>query len=346
VLTVDFIDPIAAPEWAKFVAASPSSQAFHDPRWLDLLQTQYRYEISACCVRGADGIEAALPFALVKSRLTGNRLVSLPFSDSCPPLLAPDAAPEALATLGAAMAERASATGLDLTVHAPMPSLPGASLDEGFVRHELLLPEDPDEAERGFSASRRQRVRKARKTEMAVERGTDAGFLDEFYRLHLQTRRRLGVPTQPKAFIDRFAELFASGRGSVWVVREEGAPVAAAVFLSQGELATYKYSATDPDSIRRGPNNLLMAEAIRWHCEHGFKRLDFGRTEIENKGLREFKRSWGAEELPLSYTYLSRSSPQARTAPSLRERVMSTTIKRSPAFVGRLAGEVLYRHAG
>ena len=50
-----------------------------------LLRDEYGYEIGACCVRDDERIEAAIPFARIKSRLTGNRLVALPFSDHCPP---------------------------------------------------------------------------------------------------------------------------------------------------------------------------------------------------------------------------------------------------------------------
>jgi CelD/BcsL family acetyltransferase involved in cellulose biosynthesis len=347
VLSVDFIDPIAAPEWADFVASSPSSEVFHDPRWLQLLRSQYGYEISACCVRGANGIEAALPFALVNSRLTGNRLVSLPFSDTCSPALAAAAEPEATVVLAEALAERARDEGLELTVHAAIAAIPGGFVSERFVRHELSLPADPDEAERGASKSLRRGVNKARREGLHAERRTDGAALDAFYRLHTETRRRLGVPTQPKRFIDRFESLFEAGLGAVWMVLDGEAPVAAAVFLDHNRTVTYKYGASAAEALPKRPNNLLMLEAIRWSCEHGFANFDFGRTDLDNEGLRKFKSSWGAEELPLSYTYLTREEPApVGAAASLRERVMTTTIRRSPAFVGRLAGEMLYRHAG
>src|SRR5262245_31869770 len=105
--SVELIDPIGSPSWADFVAASPTSEVFHHPRWLELLRAQYGYELEACCVRGEGGIEAALPFAQVNSRLTGSRLVSLPFSDVCSPALSADADLEALGMLGEAMASHA-----------------------------------------------------------------------------------------------------------------------------------------------------------------------------------------------------------------------------------------------
>ena len=178
-----------------------------------------------------------------------------------------------------------------------------------------------------------------------MEKRTDAAGLDIFYRLHLETRRRLGVPTQPKSFIDRFAGLFDAGRGGVWLVRdEEGEPIAAAVYLTHGKLVTYKYGASSTAGLAKRPNNLLMLTVIREHAERGFETFDFGRTDLDNEGLRRFKRSLGAEEVPLAYTYLTEPAPLGE--PSLKERVMAATIRRGPPVVGRLAGQMLYRHVG
>lgn len=339
------IDPIADPEWLALVERSPAAEAFHHPRWLELLSSQYGYEIEACCIAGSQGIAAGIPVARVESRLTGRRLVAIPFSDVCMPLLAGDASPAALAALGPALAEEAGRDGLDLTVHAPLPGIPGAFVQPSFLRHLLPLSADPAEVERSYSKSQIKRgIKKARREGLRTERRSDAAALDIFYALHLRTRRRLGVPTQPKRFIRRFEGLFDAGLGFVELVLDAGEPVAAAVFLTYNGTVTYKYGASDAAKLAKRPNNLLFAEVIRRACEDGFQTLDFGRTDLENEGLRSFKRSWGAAEVELSYTYLAEHEPTP--GPGLRDRLMGATIRRSPAFVGRLIGEALYRHAG
>jgi len=339
------IDPIADPEWLAFLDASPTATIFHHPRWLGLLRSQYGYEVQACCVRGQRGsIEAGIPFARIESRLTGRRLVSLPFSDICPPAFAHGADPTALLTLGAALTEECKRTGLGLTVHASMPYLPGAVGQRCFVRHHLPLAEDPAVVERRYSRSNARNVRRAKREGLRLERRTDAAALDAFYSLHLDTRHRLGVPTQPRRFIRRFEELFAAGLGFVGTVFDGPKPIAAGVFLTYNGTVTYKYGASDARAQGKRPNNLLFSETIRWACEAGLDGLDFGRTELGNEGLCAFKRSWGPTELDLSYTYLMESAPSPQRG--LRDRVVSTTIRRSPTAVGRLAGEALYRHYG
>lgn len=339
------IDPLADPAWLELVERSPTAEAFHHPRWLELLRAQYGYEIRACCITDSRGIAAGIPIARVESRLTGRRLVSIPFSDVCAPLLARDANPELLDALGSALAEEANGQGLELTVHAALPSIPGAFVQPSFFRHLLPLVADPAEVERNYSKSQVKRgIKKARREGLRVEHRSDAAALDAFYALHLQTRRKLGVPTQPKRFIRRFEGLFDAGLGFVALVFDEDRPIAAAVFLTFNGTVTYKYGASDASRLGKRPNNLLFAETIRWACEEGFHTLDFGRTDTDNDGLRSFKRSWGAEETELSYTYLADREPSSGSG--LRDRVMGATIRRSPAFVGRLIGEALYRHAG
>jgi len=339
------IDPIADPEWLQLLERSPSAEVFHHPLWLQLLRDQYGYELSACCAGNGHGLEAGLPVARIESRLTGDRLVAIPFSDVCSPLLAADADSAAAAALGPALAAEAERGELELTVHAPLPGTPGATVRPDFLRHLLPLAADPAAVERGYSKSQVKRgIKKARREELRYEHRTDREALDSFYSLHVKTRHKLGVPTQPKRFIRRFEGLFEAGLGFVGLVFDGERPIAAAVFLTFNGVVTYKYGASDARELGKRPNHLLFAETIGWACEQGYETLDFGRTEVDNEGLRAFKRSWGAEEVELSYTYLAESAPSPE--PGLRERLLGATIRRTPPLVGRLIGEALYRHAG
>ena len=346
VLTVDAIDPVIDPEWVDFLDRCPGAEIFHHPLWLQLLRDQYDYELSSCCIRDERGaIESGIPVALIESRLTGRRLVAVPFSDTCSLLLSEGANEGSGEALSRALIAETERTGLGLAVHAPLPGMAPEALSTRFVRHELGLGPDLDAVEAGFSKSRVTRnIRKARREGLTVHLGRDQLALEEFYSLHLATRRKLGVPTQPKQFIKRFEDLFGAGLGFVETIRDGGTPIAAGVFLNFNGTLTYKYGASDPKALAKRPNHLLHAEAIRWGCEHGLARYDLGRSDLDNEGLRTFKSSWGAEELPLSYTYLR--TPVPAEEGGRRERLTAGVIKRSPALVGRLAGELLYRHYG
>jgi CelD/BcsL family acetyltransferase involved in cellulose biosynthesis len=87
-----------------------------------------------------------------------------------------------------------------------------------------------------------------------------------------------------------------------------------------------------------------MWTAIQQACVQGFSYFDMGRTDLENTGLRTFKRRWGAREMPLFYSSLKARSGLKTEGPLAR--YMHAVIQRSPACVCRLTGELLYRHFG
>jgi len=212
-----------------------------------------------------------------------------------------------------------------------------------YWRHSLQLEPDADAVASRASSGIRRGVAKARREGLVFERRTDAAALDAFYGLHLRTRRHQGVPTQPKRFIDGLGALFERGHGFVALVNDDGRPIAAAVFLQLREHLIYKYGASDRSALARRPNNLLFAEVIRWACESGLRELDFGRTDLEHEGLKQFKRGWGAQELPLHHTYAGMEAPSDDG--SGVQRLLAPVIRHSPPGVGRLLGAA-YRHFG
>ena len=344
-MNVEQLDPLTDPRWARFVADTPSASVFAHPAWLRLLSSSYRYGISALCVMDADGAPVlGLPIARVESRLTGRRLVALPFSDVCPPVRGADD-PAADAALAAALVDLRRSSGLDVEVRESLPDVPGAHVVPRFLVHHLTLEADADAVLARTSKSQiRRGIKKAEREGVTTRVGTDVAALDAFYRLHLRTRRRQGVPIQPKSFIRGFEQLFAQGLGYVMTAHHEDLTIAAAVFLEHGDTIVYKYGASDERHLNLRPNNLLFAQAIRRACEAGRTTLDFGRTDVDNTGLAAFKRSWGADERELSYTYLADHPP--RDGSGLAHKVLAEVIRRGPERTGQAIGTALYRHVG
>jgi CelD/BcsL family acetyltransferase involved in cellulose biosynthesis len=345
-LLPETVEPLRDPRWRRLVERAPEASVFHHPAWSELLHAQYRYEIFACCVAAPDGrLLAGLPIAAIGSRITGRRLVALPFSDVCEPLVDPAAPPDAAAELSRALDATCRARGAGLEVHGGGRVLADAAQGPRFHHHRLPLDADVAAVARRFRKPQVMRgVRRARREGLTVVRRTDAAALAAFYRLHMATRARLGVPTQPRAFVMRFAELFAQGLGFVLLVGRDGRPCAAAVFLTFGDTLTYKYGASDARQLGARPNNLLFMDAIAWGCAHGFGRLDLGRTDWDHESLRAFKLAWGADEQELSYRRLGPAAPRSRGG--ALQAGLAAVLRHSPPVASRLAGEVLYRHAG
>ena len=159
------------------------------------------------------------------------RWVALPFTDRCPALAA-DAAPERALAEALPAAAAAARVGT-VQVRAPLPGPPRLPV---AVQHVLDLRPGPDALARGFSSAARRGVRKARREGVEIRVGaTEDDLARIYYALHLQTRRRLGVPVQPR----RFFRLLGSasslpGHGRLLLACADGAPIAGAVFLEAG----------------------------------------------------------------------------------------------------------------
>ncbi|MDX6452443.1 MAG: hypothetical protein QOH16_2492 [Gaiellaceae bacterium] len=331
-LTLELDDPL----WAAFISSCPDAGPFHHPAWARLLAECYGlrpFALVTCDTEGA--IEAGVPVLQTRSSRR-SRLLSLPFTDACAPLVRSEAGRRRLA------AELALVGQLELR---------GPLEGEGLVArvrgvtHVLDLEDDPESVRRRFRPQMRRNVTRAEREDVVVRRGERrSDLVDTYYALHLATRRRQGVPVQPRRFFGLLWDrLLEPGLGTLLLAYAGRVPVAGAVFLHWNRSVTYKFGASDPAYWGLRPNNLLFWEAIREACGRGDRALDFGRTELENRGLREFKCGWGAREEPLVYSFAGVAPhPEAQ---GFVVRALGTAIRHSPAWVCRAVGEAGYRYA-
>jgi CelD/BcsL family acetyltransferase involved in cellulose biosynthesis len=254
-------------------------------------------------------------------------------------------APQEQAELAAALEQASSEAGARLVeIRGP---LAGSAASATALRHVLTLGRDPAEVYAGFHRSQVQRnIRRAEREGLTVRQGTrPEDLVGTFYRLHLRTRRRQGVPVQPRRFFRLIWEnAISTGLGSVLIVEASGQPVAAAVFLAWNETVIYKFGASDDSAWSLRPNHLLFWHAIRVACEQGYRFFDFGRTDDGQEGLRNFKLSWGAVEEPLVYRTLGGKPEPAAAGEGMATRVLGPVIRHGPLLLCRAVGETLYRY--
>jgi CelD/BcsL family acetyltransferase involved in cellulose biosynthesis len=332
------------PRWAEFVARSPGATPFHHPAWAQLLAVTYRYRGFVIAVADDDDqLVAGAPFIEVHSLSGHRRWISLPFTDECPLLANDPACAQQLVTSLAGLRPRLRA-----------PTLEVRGLVDGFgwragadaVIHELDLDADIDHVKRQFSRSQVIRnIARAEREAVVVRRATNASDLEAFYALHADTRRRQGVPVQPRRFFELlWSRLVEPGIAHILLADADGHEAAAgALFLSAYGTTIYKFGASTLASRPQRPNHLIFSTAIQDACARRDRRFDFGRTDLGNEGLRAFKHGWGAQERPLRYSTLSPGA--GALSEGLPARALSAAIRRGPGWVCRGTGEALYRYA-
>jgi CelD/BcsL family acetyltransferase involved in cellulose biosynthesis len=328
------------PEWVALVRASPAALPFHHPAWALVLADAYGFKpFALVLVDDADHAVAGLPVVEVGGRIRAPRWISLPFTDLCPPIGADAAFPDLAPELDRARRDAGVAS---LEIRSRLAGV--ATQPEAALVHDLHLSPDPERLASSFRSSVRRNIRTAERGPPVVRvASSESDVTEVFYGLQVRMRRRLGLPVQPRRFFRLlWTRMLEPGLGRALLVDVDGQAVAGAVFLTWNGTVVYKYGASDPRYWPLRPNNLLFWEAIKWACESGYERLNFGRTDLDAPSLRRFKLGWATEEQALEYTVFGQPQLTGRIEPP---RFVRSVIRRSPPWVVRALGEILYRGA-
>jgi CelD/BcsL family acetyltransferase involved in cellulose biosynthesis len=328
------------PEWVALVRGSPAALPFHHPAWALVLANAYGFKpFALMLVDDAGHAMAGLPVVEVGGRTRAARWISLPFTDVCPPVGADAALSDLAPELDRARRDAGVAS---LEIRSQLAGV--AAQPQPALVHELHLSPDAEQVASSFRSSVRRNIRTAERGPAVVRvASSERDVTEVFYGLQVRMRRRLGLPVQPRRFFQLlWAGMLEPGLGRALLVDVDGQAVAGAVFLTWNGTVVYKYGASDPAYWPLRPNNLLFWEAIKWACESGYARLNFGRTDLDAPSLRRFKLGWATEEQALEYTVFGQLQLTARIEPP---RFVRSVIRHSPPWAVRALGEIFYRGA-
>lgn len=317
---------------------------FHSSAWANVLLASYGYRPLFFTLIQKGRLQALIPLVEVRSVLTGRRGVSLPFSDDCEPIMAEKKHFEIL--MQAVLRYARKRRWKTVQLRGGTQFLNGVSPASWFYRHTLDLDRDEEAIFRRLKGNTKRNIRKAIKEDVQIHRSHSLDAVRAFYRLNTLTRREHGLPPQPFSFFRNIhTHIISPKKGLVILASYGGRYVAGAVYFHFGTQAIYKYGASDRTYQDKRPNNRVMWEAIQCYTQNGFRTFSFGRTEPNNSGLLQFKRSWGAREgLLRYYTYDLRKN--SYVIDHSRIGSLSSIFRKMPGPLLNVIGSLLYRHVG
>jgi lipid II:glycine glycyltransferase (peptidoglycan interpeptide bridge formation enzyme) len=216
-----------------------------------------------------------------------------------------------------------------------------------YYSHAMQLTTDTGALLSRLKSRNRRNIKKAQREGIQVSRQDSLDAVDAFYRIHCMTRKKHGVPPQPRAFFNNiYRHVIARKHGSVFLASYQGTPIAGAVYLHFGKEAIYKFGASCEKYLPLRPNDLVMWEAIQWYARHGYSKFSLGRTDVDNEGLRAFKTGWGAQEEMLGYFTYDIGKRQFLAAKRSSAAYSQAIFKRVPIGISKLVGKAFYRHVG
>lgn len=326
--------------WDEYVYRYPNSSHFHLSGWRRVIERSYNHKTFYLWAIENGKVKGILPLVLIRSFLFGRSLVSLPFLDYGGICADDDQTRIELYQGALRLFEDYRVDFLDLRHYQP------SGIDLPFhgskVTMILGLSNNPEQMWGCFDAKLRNQIRKALKSDLTVLWNGLEGLAD-FYDVFAANMRDLGSPVHSRGFLAAVLEEFSDSARLI-LVRKGSQTIGGGLCLSFKDTLLMPWASSRREYLSICPNNFLYWEAIRWGCEKGYRRFDFGRS-TPGSGTHRFKKQWGTIEEPLHWQCLTRNKRRVGMvqADDSRYQWAIRAWKRLPLAVANLIGPVLRR---
>lgn len=350
---VKIIDPLSDARWDSFVTNHQHGTIYQHSCWIRVIARTHDHVRPLCFIIEDEScnIRSAIPCFIVKSGLTGTRIVSLPFSSYCDPLVADEG--DLTRLLDRMIVELGSipASYYELRAFRRVDLLKESRLKphSSHKIHILDISGGFENVKQGFHRDCIVRsVKKAERCGVTVRQGCSEEDLKRFYAIHARTRKHQGFPIQPYRFFKNMWEmLYPQGYFTVLLAELDEKPIAGIVLFKFRDTVSFEHGASIAKYLSVRPNHLALWAGIEMACCEGYQYFDFGKTTSDNKGLLEFKTRWGAKMYDLPYFYY----PEIKGAMSLelndlKYRLFRAVQRHMPLSLAKTIGKMAYRHLG
>lgn len=326
--------------WHTAVQDLNEANLAQSPHWHTVISKTYRHTPIYLTAQSASGNVAILPAFLLRSRLFGTVVTSMPFLDSGGPCSSSSDLTRLLTNTLIEEARQIGADFVEFRCSVPM-ELPVEPVTE---KTSLLLPltSNPESLWKTLDSKVRNQIRKAEREGISFEFG-GLDKLQEFYEVFSFNMRDLGSPVHAKLFFATAFETFG-GKIRIALVRKDCVAIGGLIAIEFKNTLMVPWASTLGQFRSLCPNMLLYWETIKAACSEGFAEFDFGRSS-RNSGTYRFKRQWGAIEKQLYwYTIPLNGKPVRRLSRSERRGALLVQLWRHlPVGISRWLGPRIRR---
>ena len=332
-------------KWQKFIQNSKDSTIYHTLEWKQVLEETYNYKPYYFIAKENNKIQGILPSFQIKSFITGNRLVSLPFSYLGGPIATSDEVMEKLINTAKNKTNELNCKYLELRVRDEMPEL-GLFKSDYYIDFSLELS-STEYTWKKLHDSTRRATKKAMRSGVEI---VTANMIDDiriFHKLEIKTRKKHGLPVRPLRFFEGIWQGMNPNLARLLLAKFNDEVIAGIILFTFKDTVTYTYGVSDEKYLSYRPNNLLLWNAIEFGCNNGYDHLDLGRTSPDERGLVDFKRRWGARGYILPYYYypeIPNLTSSNRT--DRRYRLLTGFWRKMPSSISKTLGPMVLKRLG
>jgi len=315
---------------------------FHTTGWQKAVSDCFRHRPYYLVASREQDFVGVLPLFLVKSRLAGRLLVSVPYAVGGGILADDRRVARALFEHARGIADEQRCRSIDFrSSTAAVADLPVIDRYVGFARELPLRAEDV----LGWLPRKARAAARNGRDKYGLSISFGRRHLHDVWLLYTRSMKRLASIAYPESF---FRSIVGRMSGRCWVclVRNDGRPVAGLVTLLFRDRVMPYFIGTSDDAKRVSAANFIYYCVMERAVGEGMRIFDFGRSRVDNTGSYNFKRFNGFDPKPLEYqTY----TPVGESAPNLSPTNPRFALARSvwrhlPLAVTRIAGGYIAKH--
>lgn len=302
--------------YEQMLLRQPKTLLYASLKYRALLRQHLAAEDCYLVIKEGGSLLGAMPLFLKRSPLYGNVLNSLPFFGSYGGIIIDDDVPDPevvfrLLVDGLNKLAREADVLCATIISSPFDSqsawydryLAVDYMDSRIGQVAELPNVDVEQAlMKLVHRSRRWDVRKARQSGVTWYHTSEAEVLNYLAETHRQNMVAVGGVAKSPAFFQLIPELFTYDEEyRVYVAELAGKLIGALLVFFYNETAEYFTPATSVEHRSLQSNGLLIFEAMKDAAKRGMKYWNFGGTQKWQQGVYDFKRRWGAQDMPYRY---------------------------------------------
>jgi FemAB-related protein (PEP-CTERM system-associated) len=353
---IKIIDPFSDSRWDNFVENHPFGWIVHLSGWKKVIEQSFPHIKGYYLVlleKDTNIIKAGLPIYEIRSWLTGNRLVSIPFATLCNPLVSTEQQGELLIAEAIRLHVQLKFSYFEIRTlnNNLLRDIKALKMNSDYKNHYIDLSQGEELIWKDIKNKTIGRwIKKASKHNIKLKVAQNNLDFLEFYKLYAKTRKRLGLPAQPYSFFKAIFDIFSPSKSvEITLAVLEDKTIASHLCFRFNHRVSVEAVGDDEAYRDIGINHYLYWQEIRQACAEGYKTFDFGRTSKYNPTLMDFKQRWGTTEADLCMHYYNRGQKEvgaSNNETSTSYKLMRYLFRSTPGWLQPVLSGFCYRHLG
>ncbi len=254
-------------KWRELLNELDEATIYHTPEWRRFLENTFDYRPHYIFAEDETGkLMGMLPLFEIRSRLTRDRLCSVPFSHICGPI-GDSSAKEELINVALEYLENLGVKWLEVRNEVGSPFFENQN---SFSTYILNLSSDIDSIWKKLDkGSVRWAIKKSEKFGVSVESRNTIEDLRKFYELNCMTKKDLGVPCHPWYFFRNLLK-FLNNNITLYIAIKDHEEIAGGIMVYFKGTVIYAYGASNPFALDVHPYHAFIWRSIRDACLNGY----------------------------------------------------------------------------